>query len=256
MSERSASPHLSVFFVLVFALAAPFWLWGASGDMLLPGLPVSGLMAVVPAIAALLASRLGAADGPRSLVKSAFDLGRLRGKAAWLTLNVALFPALLAFAYVAMRLTGGVLPAPHISSLAVLGLALAFLPAGLGEELGWFGYAFPTLEQRHGPLRAALFIGVVWTAWHIIPYAQTGRPADWIAWHCLVTVATRVVAVWLFVNTGRSVLGAAAFHAMCNVSYFSFPNGGSHYDAAAFAPIVGAAALLAAFALKRARPSV
>lgn len=149
-----------------------------------------------------------------------------------------------------MRVTGEALPAPQFSVFAILAMFLGFLAVGFGEELGWFGFAFPRLEWRYGPTGAALIIGVIWTAWHIIPYVQTDRPFDWIAWHCVVTIATRVIAVWLFVKTGRSVFAAALFHAMCNVAYFSFPRGGSHYDPAYFAPIVVSLAVAIAMARK------
>ncbi|MGB7923344.1 MAG: hypothetical protein WCF57_08870 [Pyrinomonadaceae bacterium] len=40
----------------------------------------------------------------------------------------------------------------------------------------------------------------------------------------------RILIVWLYNNTGRSVFAASLFHAKSNVSQFSFPNFGSHYD--------------------------
>jgi hypothetical protein len=40
----------------------------------------------------------------------------------------------------------------------------------------------------------------------------------------------RVLIAWLYENTGRSVFAASLFHATSNVSQFSFPNYGSHYD--------------------------
>jgi hypothetical protein len=43
-------------------------------------------------------------------------------------------------------------------------------------------------------------------------------------------VATRILHTWLYNNTGKSVFGAALFHAMTNVSWQMLPNHGSHYD--------------------------
>lgn len=245
----AARRHVAAYFLLTFALSAPFWLWGAFGADIIPGLPISGLMAFTPAIAAVLAVRMDG-DAGVALIGETLDVKRLRGKTAWIALNIALFPLLLALSYGAMMFAGAPLPEPHLSPVATVEMFAAFFVAGLSEEIGWSGYAFAPLERRHGALQAALVIGVIWTVWHLIPYMQTDRSPVWIAWHCLVTLATRVIAVWLFVNTGRSVLGAALFHAMCNVSYFSFPNGGSHYDAAYFAPFVVGAAAIAALAMR------
>jgi hypothetical protein len=43
-------------------------------------------------------------------------------------------------------------------------------------------------------------------------------------------VANRVIIVWLYNNTGRSVFAAAMHHTMSNVTWQLFPNHGSHYD--------------------------
>jgi hypothetical protein len=89
-------------------------------------------------------------------------------------------------------------------------------------------------------------LGLVWAAWHVIPIAQTHRSPAWIAWQCLTLVATRVLFVWLYNNTGKSVFGAVLFHAIGNVGYFLFPNYGSHYDPRITAPIVAFAAVIVA----------
>ena len=47
---------------------------------------------------------------------------------------------------------------------------------------------------------------------------------------CLGTVATRVIMVWLYNNTGKSLFAMLLYHTMINVSWTLFPNYGSHYD--------------------------
>ena len=42
----------------------------------------------------------------------------------------------------------------------------------------------------------------------------------------------RIIIVWLFENSGSSVLVAVLFHAMINVSWALFPEAGSYYDPA------------------------
>ena len=108
-------------------------------------------------------------------------------------------------------------------------------------------------------------MGAVWGIWHAVPYLQAERPAAWIAWQCLGSVASRVLLVWIYVNTGRSVFAVILFHATINLSVFLFPNYGSHYDPFIVCLIVtfmaGAVAVLwgpstlAHFRLGRPRPS-
>jgi hypothetical protein len=52
----------------------------------------------------------------------------------------------------------------------------------------------------------------------------------WIAWRCLFIVASRVLRVWIYNNTGKSVFAAILHHAISNLSSLMFPNYGSHYD--------------------------
>jgi len=43
-------------------------------------------------------------------------------------------------------------------------------------------------------------------------------------------VAARIIIVWLYNNTGKSVFVAAFFHTMMNLTWQLFPVNGSYYD--------------------------
>jgi uncharacterized protein len=101
---------------------------------------------------------------------------------------------------------------------------------GMGEELGWSGYAIEPMQTRWGALRASLLLGVVWAIWHSIAFVQTQYPAGWIVWQCIKTVAMRMILVWIYNKTGKSVLAANLYHTTDNVSWSLFPNYGSYYD--------------------------
>jgi membrane protease YdiL (CAAX protease family) len=105
-----------------------------------------------------------------------------------------------------------------------------FFVAALGEELGWSGYVTDPLEERWDALRAGVILGIAGTAWHLTLFIQAQRPAAWIAWQSLCVVALRILIVWLYNNTGKSVFAAAVCHAMYNLGWQLFPNQGSHYD--------------------------
>jgi uncharacterized protein len=76
--------------------------------------------------------------------------------------------------------------------------------------------------------------------------APTGPPV-WIAWWCLYTVAIRVLIVWIYNNTGRSVFAAALFHATTNLTWQLFPNQGSCWGPAVTGPILALAAAIVTF---------
>jgi membrane protease YdiL (CAAX protease family) len=220
------------YFVLVFALSAPFWLIGAAtGLQLSPGLPVSSLMVSAPVLAALvLVYRENRAAGMIALLKRAFDYRRIRGR-AWYLAIVLLMPTLMVLSFGLKRLSGTSIPGPQFQNLAPIVMFLAFFVAGLGEELGWSGYVIDPMQRRMGALQASLLLGLLWGAWHVIPLSQAGRSPSFIAWQCLLfLVAQRVVIVWLYNNTGKSVFAAALFHAISNLGAFLFPINGSYYD--------------------------
>ena len=219
------------FFGLVFALSVPFWAAGAlTARQLLPALPISALGFICPAAAAaMLTYRESGTAAVAALLKRSFDLDRIKAK-GWLVVAIALQPGVMGLSYLAIRLAGTPVPAPQLSLLPALGLLLAFFVAALGEELGWSGYAIDPLQERYGALLASFMVGCVWAVWHYIPLLQAGRSPAFIAWWSLGTLASRVLIVWLYNNTGKSVFVAAVFHAMINLTWQLFPVNGSFYD--------------------------
>lgn len=231
------------YFLLVLLLSLPFWALAEVAQVEpLPGLPLSGLMAFVPAAAAaILVARSEGAAGVRALLARSFDVRRMRGHGAWwavilLILVVTWLPALVQDRLAPQS------PAAYWAPFAMLA---AFFVAGLGEELGWSAYILEPLAKRRGELAAALLIGVFWAAWHLIPFLQADRSWEWIAWQSLKTVAVRVVMVRLYFGSGRSLFAVTLFHALDNVAAFSLPMWGATYDARLTAlALVGAATAL------------
>jgi len=219
------------YFVFVFALAVPFWLFGG-GKLPLPiNLPVAALVTFVPMIAAaLLSYRQHGLTGVKRLFKKAWDYRNTR-QGIWYVPVLFLAPVIYVSSYAVMRLTGLPLPDPITIpvQLAPVLFALFFI-SDTGEELGWSGYAIDPIQNRWGAVKASLILGVVWAIWHTIPFVQTGNSATWVAWQGLKTVAMRMVIIWLYNKTGKSVFAATLFHTADNVSWSLFPNYGSHYD--------------------------
>lgn len=229
MAVRPRSPL--GFFALVYALSIPFWILGAAAPVeLLAGLPVSALMLlVVPVAASILAYREAGTTGVGALLARVFQSPRVTSW-IWYLPVLLLMPFLAALSYVLLRVIGTSLPDPRIPLLHAGALLLVFCIAGLAEEIGWSGYTTDPLQQKWGALQAAIIIGLVWGAWHIIPLAQVGRGPRWIDWWYLGTIGSRVLIVWIYNNTGRSVIAAALYHAILNLCWQLFPNNGSHYD--------------------------
>jgi uncharacterized protein len=219
------------FFLLIFALSAPFWLIGSVTDLqLMPGLSVSALMGLCPMVAALiLVYRDKGGAGVWALLKRSFDFKRIKSK-RWLAPILLQMPTVSLAVYGLMHLIGMPLPAAQFQLFIALLMFIAFFVEALGEELGWSGYALDPLQERWGALGASLFLALVGILWHLTPLLMMGRSTTWIAWWCLYVLTFRIFTVWLYNNTGKSVFAAALFHATLNLTYMLFPVYGSHFD--------------------------
>jgi membrane protease YdiL (CAAX protease family) len=219
------------FFVLVLALAVPFWILGAfAGVELMPGLPIAALAVVCPALAGLiLATRESGLGGALRLLKRALDVGRISPR-TWLLPALLIPPGVAVLCWFGLRLTGTPVPTPQIAPGLALSLAAAFFVAAICEELGWSGYVLDPLQTRFGWLAASLVVAVVWIVFHYVPLAQAHRPPAWIAWWTLGTLSMRVIMVWLYNRAGASVFAVSLFHMAANLAWQLFPVRGSFFD--------------------------
>lgn len=82
-----------------------------------------------------------------------------------------------------------------------------------GEEVGWRGFALPTLLPRLQPLGASLILGVIWGLFHMPLYWQ--RPL-FATVFMLTTPALAIIIARLFLATHESVALCTLFHAVYN----------------------------------------
>ena len=194
----------------------------------MPGIPISALGFVCPALCRR-NSQLsrGRASRTYSAVERSLEFKR-SSSWRWLLPVILLMPCVALATLLVMRAAHIAHAAPHFPLPASLILFAAFFVAALGEEMGWSGYAIDPMQQRWAALRASIVLGIIWAAWHIVAMVQTGQSPSWIAWGCLDMVATRVIMVWIYNNTRRTVLAVVVFHAIANVTFKSVFPGGSY----------------------------
>jgi membrane protease YdiL (CAAX protease family) len=126
----------------------------------------------------------------------------------------ALFAKLLGNALVGAR---GLRPNCSIS-IGTAAVVLFFILA-IGEEVGWMGYAVDPMQERWSALTTAIILGVVTGIGHVPSLVQEDFSLTYIAVGLsLSAIGLRILWVWLYNNTGRSLFGAILFHALTNVS--------------------------------------
>ena len=162
-------------------------------------------------------------------MKRAFDYKRITKK-VWYVPIIFLMPTLFVLTYVVMRLAGLPVPTVWNPSLLTPLLFIAFFFAASGEELGYSGYVTDPMQARYTALTAILIIGSLWAIWHWPSMISIGQTLGLFTWGTLSTISFRILIVWIYNNTGKSVFAAILFHAVANTGRSMFPGGRSAFE--------------------------
>jgi membrane protease YdiL (CAAX protease family) len=102
----------------------------------------------------------------------------------------------------------------------------------LAEEIGWTGFLQDRWQDRYHPLRLSAMVAFPWAVWHLPDFfVEEGWTVEQLAPAFVFLVVefvslffARVLIVWLYDRTGRSVLLVALFHASfdATISELSF----------------------------------
>jgi uncharacterized protein len=218
------------FFLLVYGLSIPLWVIGTRIDI--KGLPfplTDMLSAFTPLIAAsILVYKEKGEIGINKLLKRILDFSKITQKIWYVP--IILLPFLMyILIYTIIYLVGLPLPIKFdIPFLYIPFLFCLFFLGAVAEETGYMGYAIDPMQERFGALLASILIGIPWAVWHYPSIIHQGHNLTWIAWATLGTVAVRVLIVWIYNNTGKSLFACILFHTMLNVGRPLFPKDDIH----------------------------
>lgn len=146
--------------------------------------------------------------------------------ARWYAVALLTTPLLATSILLALSLTSpafvpGIFTSDDRATVLLTGIA-AGLVVGIFEELGWTGFAVPTLRLRYGVLSTGLIVGLLWAAWHfLVTFWGSGTSSGdlslavfvpGILFAVGVLPAYRVLMVWVYDRTG-SLLVSILMHA-------------------------------------------
>jgi uncharacterized protein len=212
---------LLTFFVLTYAVAWMLWapavIFGDSmpGEL---GFVLVLLGSLVPStVGIVLVAILYGMPGLRAFLRR---LLMYRVGLGWYAAMLAL-PLIGLLAVGLNMLLGGDAPEMDTTIIgAFVFLAFSIFPgSALGEELGWRGFALPSLQARRSALRASLILGVIWGCWHL-PLYLTGsdiRPLGLFLPFVISAIAVSILCTWMYNGTGGSLLVVVLFHATINL---------------------------------------
>ncbi|MDE1938198.1 MAG: CPBP family intramembrane metalloprotease [Alphaproteobacteria bacterium] len=192
------------------AVAAPYLLRGEALPRFV-GLMMFPAMLLGPCLSGIVLSRL--IHGPGSVGKLFARMLRI-GALRWLV-AVAIPPVLIAGVLLLLSLFVSPVFAP-----GRLWFGFSFgIAAGLVEEIGWSGFAFPVMRSRLGALAGAVVLGLLWSCWHlpVIDYLGAASPhgrywLDFFLAFAAAMTALRVLISWVYANT-ESLLLSQLIHA-------------------------------------------
>src|SRR5215213_10495572 len=95
---------------------------------------------------------------------------------ALLTAPLSMMAVLLVLSLVSPEYLPRIFTASDRTALLLMGIAVG-LTAGIFEELGWTGFAVPTLlrRMRYGVLSTGLTVGLLWAVLHFLAFFYLGR---------------------------------------------------------------------------------
>jgi membrane protease YdiL (CAAX protease family) len=210
------------FFVLTFLLSIPLYILMIFGPHEM-GIGAIFLIVFVPTISALILSyHETGSSGAKKLIKRAFDFRKITRK-VWYAPILFLIPIVYIAVFFILWLNGEVLneSAFTIGFLPIMPIMFFFM--ALGEEVGWMGYAYDPMEKRWYAFKASIVLGIIWAVWHIPIFIFGGHLLLWMAGQFLVLVGWRILIVWVYNNTRKSLFGTILFHAVGNVAVTMLP---------------------------------
>ncbi len=111
---------------------------------------------------------------------------------------------------------------PLLFTVMLPNLLLRIVFFNVIEEIGWTGFLQARLQDRHGPLKACVLIEVPFALWHLpgVLFDTGELPLALVLLGVLAIsqLFARVVIMWLYNNTHRSVLLVGLFHSAFNTT--------------------------------------
>jgi membrane protease YdiL (CAAX protease family) len=183
-------------------------------------LPVDGSVGTILGVGVAAFVVTAAADGREGVADLVRRCLRWRVPVRWYLL--ALFGVPVATTLLAVVIFGREGLASPSTALAVLPLFLLQLVFfNFVEEIGWTGFFQDRLRDHYSPLKLSAVVAFPWAVWHVPDYlAEEGWTLTalavapvFLAFETILLFFARVLIVWLYSRTGRSVLLVGIFHA-------------------------------------------
>jgi membrane protease YdiL (CAAX protease family) len=115
---------------------------------------------------------------------------------------------------------------PHVLGVVLGVFVLQLILFQLAEEIGWTGFFQDRLRGRYTPLKLSAVVAFFWAVWHLPDFfvdegfgvEQLIASLVFLVIEFVLLFFARVLIVWMYERTGRSVFLVAVFHAGFNAT--------------------------------------
>ena len=128
---------------------------------------------------------------------------------------------------------------PYLGIPAVMGIWL--LTYGMGEEMGWRGFALPHIQSKTSARTASVILAIFWALWHVPAFffRDTYQTLGLLGFPLFLInmIFASIILTWLYNSTHGGLLMVIIFHALFD--WLSVSDAGGEYAAM----IMGATAI-------------
>lgn len=228
-----------IFFVLTFVIT-----WGCMALMAAPaGFPLTKAqmetmgpmiyigMFIGPSAAGLIMTAL--VEGKAGFQKLKAELFKVRVGPRWYALAFLATPilAMLLLAILSLfspEFVPYLFAAEDKSSLLLTGVMVG-LAVGIFEEIGWTGFIIPQMRKRYSVLTTGIIVGVLWGAWHFLPFWEMDSFSKAFPFFLLIVrlfawlPPYRALMVWVYEHT-HSLFIVIIMHASLDFAMLTLPS--------------------------------
>lgn len=201
---------VGVYFLMAFALpwipsffiAGPKFFRGEDIELL--SILIGVAMFLAPILSSILMTYI--VDGKLG-IGQLFSRMKLWRMGKWY-LTLLIFPILISVLSFALSVT----VSPDFAPVFLIGKIMMGISAGFLEELGWMGFAFPKMREKHGLIRASIYLGLIHGLWHFplwFLYEYSTLGAFWFPYFiafAAILVALRIIIAWAYSKTNSLLL--------------------------------------------------
>ncbi len=227
-TKNTTNKFILLFFLLVIGIGGlgygP-WVLASYGlfpeDFVMPFFLLGGLSPTIAAIITIILQR--GTEGINALFK---QFTQKNFSPIWFVIPFLTSIIICLTAYVAFEFYSGASQVSLIPFVSYLPLLLFYLFQNVWEEIGWRGFALPTLQQKYSALYSSFIVGIFWAIWHwphfVVKDSEMASSYYNFFFFVISVLVGSIIYTWLYNSSNGSFTIVTLYHASYNAIATTF----------------------------------